>query len=285
MRTFSSVFCAAAISGCLFLCAACSEPPEEQPTGPDYSQAQGRPRADLVPKEGSFQLLFQDDFDHFDEARWSRGTHTFTENDAQFSEEMVTIENGLLKISLAHADGRSSEGRPYLGGEVRTNETFIYGRFETRAKFARGSGVVSSLFTFYDHWSDPELEEDWNEIDIEVLGGFPDSVHFNLILLSEADFRKTYEAPLGVEFDPTADFHEYAIEWLPHVVHFYVDGELVHSQTEDVSELLRRPSKLMMNVWAVKDTPGLNNWAGKLEPSALPTAAYYDWVRVSAYVE
>lgn len=263
----------------------CNEPPGEEPEGPNYAEGMGEPREELRADEGSFELLFEDDFQEFDESRWTKATHTFEENAVQFSEEMVEVEDGVLRLSLSLAPGDSDAERPYLGGEVRTKELFKFGRFETRAKFAPGAGVVSSMFTFYDHWSDPELEEGWNEIDIEVLGAYRDSVHVNVILLSDAGFRQTHEAPLGVAFDPTADFHEYAIEWLPEVVHFYIDGQLVHSQVEDVRDLLTHPSKLMMNLWAVKDTPGLRAWAGKLDEGAIPTSAYYDWVRVWEYVE
>ena len=35
---------------------------------------------------------------------------------------------------------------PYRGGELRTDQSFQYGRFETRMKAAPGSGVVNSFF-------------------------------------------------------------------------------------------------------------------------------------------
>src|SRR5690606_20892631 len=168
-------------------------------------------------------------------------------------------------------------------GEVRTKELFTYGKFETRAKFASGSGVVSSLFTFYDHWADPELEPDWNELDFEYLGGHPNSIHLNIIHFTDAGYKTEHPVAHQTGWDPTEGFHEYAFEWLPHVVHFYVDGELIHSQTAQVEKHLHRPSKLMMNLWPVQDTAGLNKWAGKFDESALGTTAVYDWVRVSTY--
>ena len=39
---------------------------------------------------------------------------------------------------------------PYRGGELRTYESFRYGRYEVRMKSALGSGVVSSFFTYRD---------------------------------------------------------------------------------------------------------------------------------------
>lgn len=245
-------------------------------------EARAAPEPDLVPPDSVFTLLFRDDFDFLDPTRWETGSHTFGENAAQFSPEMVTTENGILEIGLG-ANPDTEGDRAYVSGEVRTVDAFVYGRFETRARFARGSGVVSSLFTFYDHWADPELEENWNELDIEFLGGHPESVSFNVIHFSEAGYKTMHPVSAPTAFEPSASFHDYRIDWLPDVVHFSVDGELIHSQTRFIEDHLHLPSKLMMNVWPVQDTPGLNDWAGRFEEASLGTAAQYDWVRVWQY--
>lgn len=262
-----------------FLMLACSEPPAEEAIVETRGTS---PQPDLAPRSEVFTLLWHDDFDTFEEERWEKASHTFDQNNAQFSPDQVQVAEGVLSITLARDTENTSE-RPYLSGEVRTKELFRYGKFETRAKFASGSGVVSSLFTFYDHWSDSALEPDWNELDIEYLGGHPDSIHLNIIHFSEAGYKTEHPVAHQTGWDPSEGFHEYAFEWLPHVVHFYVDGELVHSQTAQIEKHLHRPSKLMMNLWPVLDTAGLNKWAGKFEESALGTMAQYDWVRVSEY--
>lgn len=256
---------------------ACSSPPPESKLL-DVSE----PQPELVAPPEHFTLLWQDEFDQLDPARWETGSHTFRENNAVFAASMVQVESGVLSLNLDTAPSSLGAERPYLGAELRTLETFTYGRFETRAKFAAGSGVVSSIFTFYDHWSDPALEENWNELDIEFLGAHKDQVHFNVLHWAPGDNRKTYPVAHPVGFDASSDYHDYAIEWLPEVVHFYVDGQLRHSQTAAITEELHRPQKLMMNIWPVQNTPGLNEWAGVFD-GAVPTAAYYDWVRVYAY--
>lgn len=250
-------------------------PPEDEQT----LSLSSSPEPELLPDEGAFSLLFQEDFDALDPARWETGSHTFGENAAQFSPDMVTVSDGMLRIGLEENPDPAAE-RSYVSGEVRTLETFLHGRFETRVKFAAGSGVVSSLFTFYDHFSDPALDENWNELDIEFLGGHPETIHFNVIHFSDAGYKTMHQAGAETPFDPADDFHVYTIDWLPNVVHFYVDGDLLHSQTNQIEEHLNLPQKLMMNVWPVQNTPGLNEWAGEFDESALGTAAYYDWVRV-----
>lgn len=245
-------------------------PPEENDTSP-------------APEREGFTLLFEDHFDTLDTTRWQTASHTFTENAAQFDASMVKVENGFLRLGLDVAPTPSAEGRNYLGGELRTLEFFGYGRFEARIRFAPGSGVVSSLFTFYDHYADPNLPENWNEIDIEFLGKDNTQVQFNVIHWNASNQRTTHEQHVTTGFDPSADFHDYAIEWLPDAVNFYIDDQLVHSQTDQIAEFLKLDSRLMMNVWPVQNTANLTAWAGTFSPDVLPTAAYYDWVRVYKY--
>lgn len=236
-----------------------------------------------TPDRENFTLLFEDHFDTLDLTRWQTASHTFDENAAQFDASMVTIEDGYLRLGLQAADSPTSDGRDYVGGELRTLDFFGYGRFEARIRFAPGSGVVSSLFTFYDHYADPDKPENWNEIDIEFLGKDNTQIQYNVIHWNAANQRTTHEKHVTTGFDPSAEFHDYAIEWLPTEVRFYIDDELVHTQTDQIEEFLTLDSRLMMNVWPVQNTPNLTSWAGTLDPASLPTAAYYDWVRVYAY--
>ncbi|MBD3375262.1 family 16 glycosylhydrolase [candidate division KSB1 bacterium] len=73
----------------------------------------------------------------------------------------------------------SVHAKPYKGAELRTKEAFTYGRFQVRLKYSPLEGVVSSFFTYHDpigHWI-----ENWNEIDIEILGLYKDEAQFNTI--------------------------------------------------------------------------------------------------------
>ena len=70
----------------------------------------------------------------------------------------------LLLASLAEANYRS--------GEVKTFETFTYGRFSTRIQGSGKAGTVGSFFTYWTgpHWS----TEGWNEIDVELVPSIVD---------------------------------------------------------------------------------------------------------------
>ena len=54
--------------------------------------------------------------------------------------------------------------KPYKGGELRTEDSFRYGRLEVRMNSAYGNGVASSFFTYNDFWEDGLDNSYWNEI-------------------------------------------------------------------------------------------------------------------------
>ncbi|MDZ7372827.1 MAG: family 16 glycosylhydrolase [candidate division KSB1 bacterium] len=161
--------------------------------------------------------------------------------------------------------------KDYRGAELRTRESYLYGRFEVRMKAAWGSGLLSSFFTYND--VDPNSR--WNEIDIEILGRYPDDVQFNII----PPDRLNHVHHQFVPFDPSLDFHVYAIEWTDHYVAWFVDGVEVHRQTGTHVLALNRPQKIMMNIWQ----PAYVDWAGKWDPAVLPAFAYYDYVSYASY--
>ncbi len=161
--------------------------------------------------------------------------------------------------------------KPYRGAELRTRASYLYGRFEVRMKAAWGSGLLSSFFTY----NDINPNQRWNEIDIEIMGRYPDDVQFNII----PPDRLNHVHHQFVPFDPRSDFHTYAIEWTDHYVAWFVDGQEVHRQTGPHVSQLDRPQKIMMNIWP----PAFEDWAGPLDPSVLPARAYYDWVSYASY--
>jgi endo-1,3-1,4-beta-glycanase ExoK len=217
-----------------------------------------------------FKLEWRDDFDSFDDARWSKQTHTFDENLSRFSASNVVVEGGLLKLRVTKTP---SQDREYAGAEVATKAPFTYGRFAGRIKFCAGSGMVSSLFTYKQNVADS-----WQEIDIEHLGYLPRSIQYNLI--SGTLEGRVYQ-PKVVSFDwsPTAEFHDYVLEWLPDGVSFFIDGALTH---RDAQSKLKDAQTLHMNVWPANNA--VTQFAGTFDPSAVPCEAQYDWVEAYAYV-
>ena len=218
-----------------------------------------------------FKLLWRDEFDNFDAGRWQKSGHDFPENAAQFTPDNVVVEGGFLKLRITNTP---NNGHAYSAAEVYTNDQFTFGRFEARIRFAPGSGIVSSLFTYRD-----DANHGWNEIDIENLGYIADGVQYNLISSPLGGGALTYQ-PRVVKtgFPPTQEFHDYAIEWTPVDIRFYVDEKLAW---RDVQTRINQTSRLRMNIWPTNNAK--TTFAGPLDTSKIPAEAQYDWVAVYAY--
>ncbi|MBT3962374.1 MAG: family 16 glycosylhydrolase [Candidatus Marinimicrobia bacterium] len=178
----------------------------------------------------------------------------------------------LVFISLLFA-------KPYRGGELRTIESYKYGRFEVRMKSAPGSGVISSFFTFHDYWADGHTSSAyWNEIDLEWLGRYNDKIHTNLIVHDQWDLPEL----LDLTFNPNEEFHTYAFEWTSDIISFFVDDQLIKTVDNPVYvDTMNREQKIMMNIWQSTSA----GWAGPFSASStLPTYAFYDWVKYYIWV-
>jgi beta-glucanase (GH16 family) len=161
-----------------------------------------------------------------------------------------------------------SFAKKYKGAEVSTNEKFLYGRFEVKMKSTRGSGVINSFFTFYD---DPDFVENWNEIDIEILGRYQNQVQYNGIIKNHE--MHEYRQPLS--FNPHKAFHVYSFDWTPDYIAWSVDGKEVYRDTAAYVKNMNKPQKLMMNLW-ISNAPG---WAGTWADSILPIQSEYEFVK------
>ncbi|KAI1805773.1 glycoside hydrolase family 16 protein [Daldinia bambusicola] len=110
-----------------------------------------------------------------------------------------------------------------------TDEHYFHGTFRAGIKVTDVPGTCSAFFWYMN---------DTQEIDMEFLsaefnksnGTFP----VNLVLQSEDSKNNGFDASktgdfkkIHLPFDPTADFHEYRIDFLPGRVLFYADAQLL----------------------------------------------------------
>jgi len=163
------------------------------------------------------------------------------------------------------------QAKNYKGAELRTKETYLYGRFEVSYMASYGSGQTSTFFTYNDDYPNTP----WNEIDIEIMGRYSDDVQFNTITPKQTNHVRHQ----FVNFDPTVDYHTYAFEWTPAYVAWFIDGAEVYRQSGEHITELQYPQKIMMNIWY----PAYANWAGTMDDRCLPFFAYYDYVSYSSY--
>lgn len=180
----------------------------------------------------------------------------------------LTLSTGLVLLAAG------AQGQECASAQVVTHEAYQYGRFETRMQSAQGGGIISAFFLY-----NLDLGCNWpaenNEIDIEMTGNLSDSVQFTTHY--PGPWGATQIVPVG--FNPHAAMHDYAFEWEPGIVRWFVDGQLAYVQDEPFVDGLIYPMRILMNHWAV-DNPA---WAGVWDPSAMPTQSRYDYVRYYAY--
>jgi beta-glucanase (GH16 family) len=188
-------------------------------------------------------------------ANWANGSPF----NCGFLPDHVTFANGFMTLKL---DNTASSGKSYSGGEYRTIDTVSYGRFETRMKAAKASGIVSSFFTY--------TGSPWDEIDVEILGKNTSQVQFNYFVNGTGG----HERVVDLGFDASAGYHTYAIDWQPNSINWYVDGVLKHSVTGSPSTLPSHPMQIMMNLW---NGIGVDGWLGSFSYTG-PLYASYDYV-------
>lgn len=176
-----------------------------------------------------------------------------------FSKLNAIVADGYLTLKLDQRNGG------YVGAEYRTYQQYSYGFYSVSMKPAKCSGVITSFFTY--------TGRPWDEIDIEFLGNDTTKVQFNYFVGGEGGHEYVYD--LG--FDASEEFHEYAFDWQPDSITWYVDGKAVYKVTGDMPQTA---GHIMMNFWNVADYK--SNWAGKFEGKNLPITAQYEWIGFSS---
>jgi len=211
--------------------------------------------------------------------------HSWGGNLAVFSRQAVSVNDGFMTLQLLPAPDNTivdGERKLYYGAEVRSAQTIQYGRVTARAKFAKGSAVVSSLVTIYTPWP----ADNWNELDIEMLGKDPSQIQYNAMIYdgprvqnpTQSVTPTQFPALKSLGFDSSADFHTYTIQWTPAFAEFYVDGELQHMWTQKI-DLMNLPQNILLTIWASDSAA----WAGPVTNDTANAKVVYDWVEVYEY--
>ena len=163
-------------------------------------------------------------------------------------------------------------------GAFKTVESYLYGRFEVRMKSADGDGIVSSFFTYNTNWESDLGNLNWNEIDIEMTGNRDNSVQFTTHHPGNPNSWSIGEI-IEVGFNPHTGFHDYAFEWTPNSIKWFVDGIEVYQQPYSIVDDLNFSQKIMMNIW-----PAIwEDWVGEWDNQNTPKHSYYDYVKYYEY--
>ncbi|PPL19879.1 glycoside hydrolase family 16 protein [Microterricola pindariensis] len=204
----------------------------------------GRPS---TPAPTGWTLVWNDEFtgNALNRASWN------VENDSTFGDgnqelaclldrpENVSVADGLLTITARDEpspivcggrDARFPDGRRYTSGMLTTKNKvdFEYGRFEIRARTPLAQGTSKGLWPAF--WLRPSASK-VGEVDIlEAIGtGASDPFRANRVVQTiHYDYEPTFLQE-GTDYDMLAGttaggFHDYALEWAPGSLIWFVDG-------------------------------------------------------------
>jgi beta-glucanase (GH16 family) len=194
----------------------------------------------------SYQLVWEEEFDgtQLDPAKWEAQVGDgcpqlcgWGNNELQYYRaENATVADGVLTITALE---ETFGGYDYTSARIRTKNLgdWTYGRFEMRAKMPIGQGIWPAF------WMLPtdEVYGTWaasGEIDImEYLGQQPDrvfgTIHYGGTFPLNQSSSNSFTLGAGNFND---DFHEFALEWDPCEMRWYVDGSLYATQTDWFSD-------------------------------------------------
>lgn len=110
-----------------------------------------------------------------------------------------------------------------------TDDRYVtkYGYYELRAKLNNKDGSSAAWWMTGFH----DTETDTAEIDIieyagDVVNG-KNKIGGWMYNWSDPKLTSATDSPVLVDFDPSADYHVYGLEWQPDYLKFYVDGKLM----------------------------------------------------------
>lgn len=253
------------------------------------SSAEKNPSVD----SSAYELVWSDEFNYEglpDSTKWNYDTGDgcpdlcgWGNNELQYYTadrlKNTRVEDGSLIIE-AHKETYGN--RHYTSARLltRDRQAWKYGRFEIKAKLPSGNGTWPAIWM---------LPEDWEyggwpasgEIDImEHVGHEPHRIYATVHTEAYNHLKGTQDTDtLRVE-DAEQEFHNYAMEWTPETIAWYVDGKLYSEfQNEEKSYKewpFDQPFHLILNI-AVG-----GNWGGAqgVDETIWPQNMIVDYVRV-----
>lgn len=165
--------------------------------------------------------------------------------------------------------------KDYKGGEIYSNQSWKYGKIEIRMMMAKGSGILSTFFTYKN--GSEQTGAFWEEIDIEVFGkDNAETFQTNIITNNPKVHSEEVHSP---GFSMGDDYHTYTLEWTPDYVAWYLDGVEMRKTTGTQVNDLTNPQSFRMNIWAAQ----WESWVGPFDVQALPAHQFVNWIKYYEY--
>ena len=224
------------------------------------------------PKNNEWVLTFQDEFsgDSLDWGIWrSEATYPSHILSSRWPEN-VSVKDGNLYL---HTKKEKVAGAEWTSGNVWVRPEYFrqsYGYFEARYKYAPASGLNNAFWITTQSLSLPR--EKHYELDINE-GHFPNEINTNYHARYGGNDESKGEIDKS-EYDLSADFHTYGIEWKEDVLYYYFDGEVVATKENNTKGLHADVPIVPTLSTAVLE------WAGPILDDLDGTAMVVDYVRV-----
>lgn len=220
-------------------------------------------------------VRFNDGFEALDTRRWQLRDDTFGGNLALFRHSNIEFRAGAGVVLSVREE--SLGVRDYSAAAVSSRDRYLFGRFEAVIQASNVPGVVTGFFL---HRDSPR-----QEIDIEIVGNRTDRLLVNVFYNpggEGARFDYGYRgAPSYIElgFDASESAHQFAIEWDPCEIRWFVDNRLVHTRANwDPTPIPHLPMTLHVNTWASRS----KELAGRLASHRLPATTVVKSIALDA---
>lgn len=204
--------------------------------------------------------------------------------------DAISVSGGVAHIKLARQETKDGFGTvyPFSSGRLQTRRTFLYGRFQIRARLPRGQGIWPGI------WLRTALNQPINgEIDlIEGFGSNTSVVQSTMHTWKNGSEKRFYCARLFTEApgilnkltqsscrnvvqanrtDFASGFHIYELDWRPGHVTWRLDGKPYFDVTENVPNV---PMMFVFNILLSASWDG-----GPDKTMALPQFLDVDYIR------
>jgi len=218
---------------------------------------------------------FNDFLKTIDKKFWFLRDDTFTDNLALFRLENVELLDGngvALSIKKEHLGVRE-----FSAAAITSRDRYLYGRFEANIKASKVPGVITGFFL---HRDSPR-----QEIDVEISGNRTDRLMVNVYYNpggEGAKFDYGYRGAasyINLGFDASESYHNYAIEWEPNIIRWFVDDILVHKRIEwNPTPIPHLPMALHVNLWPCRS----KELAGRIIDQRFPTTTFIKSIALEA---
>jgi beta-glucanase (GH16 family) len=242
------------------------------------------PQPGPKPDPAKWELVWGDEFHYTGKPdptkwAWDMGGDGWGNKELEYytdRPENARVEDGRLIIEVRHEKYRGSH---YTSARLTTRgkRDFLYGRIEVSAKLPTGAGTWPAIWLLGTSTREPWPAS--GELDImEHIGRNPGWIHGSAHSLKYYWVKGNQKTGITCIPDAQTVFHEYALEWYPDRLDFFVDNNkyltVANEGTGREAWPFDQPEYLILNI-----AMG-GGWGGKVDDGVLPARMEIQYVRV-----